>query len=80
MSKEYNPETCITAKELRAKGIPVPESIPDCGWIPRWAAIPTDVKTSFDVDDQRLDATFTFRFAVPFKWIDIEFTIEKQEG
>lgn len=29
----YDPDTCITAGELRGIGLDVPSSIPDCAWV-----------------------------------------------
>ena len=34
---EYDERTCITARELRAGGVGLPEEIPSCAWVPRAA-------------------------------------------
>jgi hypothetical protein len=33
--EKYDSLTCITAEEIRALGASLPESIPNCAWIPR---------------------------------------------
>lgn len=79
---EFDPETCITAGELRAKGLHVEDSVPDCGWVPtqsiQFDAIPQKNELT---DEQRawrefptLDITITFM--EPFRWVHFKGTVE----
>lgn len=77
---EYDPATCITAGELREMGFPVPDEIPDCGWVPRTEMVmnaepestPEDINAQILRMDMRLD------FKVPFKWIEFKSVITKE--
>lgn len=71
---EYDEATCVTAGELRARGIDVPETIPDVGWIPRSALLvePGELR----LDGNVLHCEMTITFAVPFKWFECNVKIE----
>jgi hypothetical protein len=71
---EYDPATCITAGELRAVGIPVPESVPDCGWIPRgsMAPGPEEPTTSYDPATGIITAMIPTCFTQPFRWFELD--------
>jgi hypothetical protein len=45
----YDPETCITAKELRKRAIPVPKDVPDEAWI-------GNDQVTYDMDFRRTPA------------------------
>jgi hypothetical protein len=62
----YDPETCVTAGVLRAKGCPVTSDIPDHAWIPKDAveAIPGQANSEDGVPVYSL----TFRLHAPFTW------------
>lgn len=78
---EYDPETCLTAGELRATGAHVPENIPDCAWVPRCSVV---VRRPPSVDIDPIDPTIirvdtTMEFTAPFRWIKVEATFNKEE-
>jgi len=66
---EYDPETCWTAAELRAINIPIPDTVPDCGWVPRGAVQWTDVKTVPGEHPDVLVMDMTVKFHQPFHWL-----------
>lgn len=76
---EYDPATCITAGELRAVGVPVPDNIPDCGWVPRWAwtfkAEPAEHQAAQSPDVISMEVSH--RFSEPFRWVDVKALVEK---
>jgi len=77
---QYNPETCVHAGELRERGYDIPESIPDCAWIPRDAMVPTE---DFNVEkDHSDDKLFHFSvgvvFTQPFRWVEGKFVQQNQ--
>ena len=47
---KYDPATCITAGELRSMGMKIPDTVPDCGWIPRFGIKMENHKTVADGD------------------------------
>ena len=75
---EYDPQTCITAGELRASGIQIPQDIPDCGWVPRWAVVP--IPGSAVVTEKEkgclLSVGFSLTTTVPFQWITMSCTVQ----
>lgn len=77
----YDPATCVTAKELRAKGVQIPLEIPDPAWVPknkvRYAI--HDAVTTCDEDAGRIEAVIPVHIDAEFKRIDIavEETVEK---
>lgn len=86
MSKEqyrYDPETCITAGELRARGWDLGENIPDVASIPRTAVSPAP--EAFTVDQDEKDPKL-FHFTVgavitqPFRWIEGTVTFKEENG
>ncbi len=75
--REYDPETCITAGELRAQGFHIPESIPDAGWIPRLSMKVESVAPRGEPNDERrIDFSMMVSFSEPFRWIKIDAVIE----
>lgn len=76
MTSEYDPETCITAGELRMSGLVIPENIPDCGWVRRSAirAVPGDGQLS---SDGRFSIGIALQFNEPFQWISVSVEVEE---
>lgn len=77
----YNPATCVTAGELRAAGIPIRDSVPDCGWIRRGAmrvkfTTPTGTRDEIAADILSLDVEV--EFTEPFHWIEINVVSSKK--
>ena len=78
--KKYDPELCITAGELRERGVPVPDDIPECGWILRKdfllavSKMTTDVQT-INKKERTFDMTHSIQLP-PFFWIKINGTVE----
>lgn len=50
--KEYDPGTCVTAEELRAMGLDLPETVPDCAWLPRASVKVGTGRARFDPEDR----------------------------
>lgn len=80
---EYDPKTCITADELRAMSIPVPDRVPGCGWVPRhameWRAeVPEHSKE--DIAQGILNVSMEVTFTEPFRWITATMTIDDHGG
>jgi len=78
--REYDPLLHLTAAELRAVGVPIPEQIPDCAWLPRRAltVVPHSAKAeSFgDPDHREFRVTWTMQSSEPFRWLEIKGTLE----
>ncbi len=75
---EYDPHTCVTAGELRKIGMHIPDSIPDCAWVPRWSFEPGEVECGEpDGDQGRVDMRVTMRFNMPFQWVEGRFQVEE---
>lgn len=71
---EYDPETCATAGELRDMGFPIPDSIPDCGWVPR-ASVRVNPASATDVDPNDptvVRFTTDVDFLEPFRWMHFQ--------
>ena len=73
--EEYDAKICMTAREIRAMGIQVPERIPDVAWIYR-------SEFNFDLDSLQCwgDAEDTGKvhmrikacFSGPFRWVEFK--------
>jgi hypothetical protein len=73
----YDPVTCVTAGELRSRGFPVPEDVPDCGWVPR-TAVKTGVTDNYSMDpDGRFHTTIEVSYMEAFRWVEATFTVGK---
>lgn len=67
-----------TAFELRAMGITIPESIPDCATIPRSAiSIKVAVDQTLTPDKDSLSMGFDVKFLAPFQWVSATFIVNK---
>lgn len=76
---QYNEKICITAGELRDRGISVPESVPDCGWIPRWSmrlSMPENSVT--DEGQGAMSIKLAVEFQEPFRWLEGSYTIDNK--
>jgi hypothetical protein len=62
----YDPVTCVTAAELRSKGVAVTSDIPDHAWIPKKAVEP--VEKRIPSDDGEPLYSFDVIFHAPFTW------------
>lgn len=76
MITEYDPKTCITAKELRECKISIPESIPDCAWCPRASLLfggdpKVKITESGEVRMTGVEVVFT----MPLQWINLTISI-----
>ena len=76
MNDKYDPVTCISAGELRAIGLPMPESIPDCGWIPRTAMEIKALESKLNGETE-LRINTEIKFTEPFRWITVSLTASK---
>lgn len=73
MVTEYDPETCITAGELRAQGTyDLPESIPDVAWVPKSAVTWTPIATKYDPETQKLDTHIAVNVTAEWKWVEVK--------
>ncbi len=73
-NEEYDPKTCVTAKELRSYGVQIPLAIPDPAWVPK-KHVRYDVKASVstvDEEKQRINYVTPVHIDVEFKWISVE--------
>lgn len=76
--EEYDPETCVTAGELRARGITLPDSIPDVGWAPRSSVHISPCVTRIEGDTLHVEWTVTFEEV--FRWISCKVEIKNEWG
>lgn len=71
----YDPETCVTAGELRRRGIQISPTIPDCAWTPH-----KSVKLSVcqglqkSGSDSPININVVTEFTEPFRWLEVMFT------
>ncbi len=73
---EYDPLTCVTAREVRLMGFSLPNEIPDCAWIHRHSMVPIPASTEASQDGDTFHFSTKFRFTEPFQWISVKWTIE----
>ena len=79
MNKDYNPKTCICAKELRETGINVPKEIPDCAWVPRTSLslnMRGDAKQD-PIDPTIISVLMEMNFDEPFRWVEAKIIVEE---
>jgi hypothetical protein len=79
---EYDEKTCITACELRAAGVPIPDSIPDCGWVLRtsikWGVGPATAEDNSELGV--VSVCISAEFTKPFTWIRLEVEAADERG
>lgn len=73
----YDADTCITAGELRAMGCTLPDTIPDCGWVPRSAMIVSTAVDKSRCDEQILAVDAKITLTEPFRWIEVPVIVKK---
>lgn len=77
---DYDEKTCITAGELRAGGLPIADSIPDCGWIPKASIKFLQPEVTIDkLVEGKVNIAVAAEFTVPFKWVKINLTLDTEE-
>lgn len=76
MGGGYDPRTCITARELRECGIPVPESIPGVAWVARSAIRLTVGEGGRSDPDGKITLNLDVNFMAPLEWIEVDLVIE----
>ncbi len=67
---EYDPSTCVTAKELRANGVQIPLEIPDPAWVPK-TSVHYDVRaaeTTYDEEAKRITSIIPVHVDAEFQW------------
>ena len=72
---KYDPRTCITARELRECGIPVPESIPDVAWVARSDIRLTVGEGGRSDPDGKITLNLDVNFLAPLEWIEVDLVI-----
>jgi hypothetical protein len=68
--QDYDPMSCVTAKELRDSGVQIPLEIPDQAWVPK-NKVRYDIKaadTTYDASAQRINSVIPVHIDVDFKW------------
>lgn len=73
MREEFDPKTCVTAKELRDGGLQLPLEIPDAAWVPK-LAVHYDMKnaqTTFVPEANRIDSVIPVHINVEFNPPDV---------
>ena len=77
MGDEYDAETCITARELRAMGCDISEEVPDCAWVPRSSiAISLGGVEPHPSDADCAVVTVNLRCAEPFRWVSMTVDVD----
>ena len=74
----YDEITCVSAGELRAQGYPIPEDIPDCGWIPRGSMKMEKIEAKMVEGVVKVNAILTF--TEPFRWVQINLKLDKEKA
>jgi hypothetical protein len=73
---EYNSDIHITAAALRGMGFKVPDTIPDCAFVPRYAI---QFHSSRPViDGERCSVSFKIHVDQPFLWLEAQTELENQ--
>ncbi len=78
-SVEYDEVTCVTAGELRERGLPVPMDIPDCAWVPRssihYGAVSNDLPEE-DRGKRLANISIEVIFTAAFYWVSVTGTVK----
>ena len=72
--ENYNPETCITAKEFRDMGVELPQNIPDWAWIGRTGyvvGIDDSRSVSGNPETGQITIHTRIRFTQSFRYISL---------
>jgi hypothetical protein len=77
--EKYDPTTCVTAGELRAMGLKIPESIPDVGWLPTRAVLFGAPITKPGDDPNSIYVNLEVSFLEQFRWLTVTFTLEGEK-
>jgi len=72
---DYDPDTCITAGELRADGVNIPDTIPDCAWISRSSLIPVSFNAVHVGNNGAVCIETSCSITEPFRWIEATITL-----
>ena len=78
---EYNPDTCVTAKELRERKFPIPDHIPDVAWIPNNSWVLTgECKVKQNEEDPKLFSISygELVFTQPFRWYEGRYSVDEK--
>lgn len=77
----YNPETCLTASELRNLGFPVPSEIPDGAWVPKWAIRIEPIPGEAEQSQEQLTLNWEVNFDTAFRldYITVNVQVEPKE-
>lgn len=73
---EYDEATCVTAGELRAMGIAIPESTPDVAWVRRCDLRFTPGTSSLD-SEGIFKMVFNVEIVGPFQWITLNLELKE---
>jgi hypothetical protein len=76
--KEYSEEIHITASEVRAMGVNLPDHIPDCAYTERSGMGVKPISTSAKFGERggiSIQSEITFNY--PWRWLKLSVTAEK---
>jgi hypothetical protein len=73
---DYDPRTCVTARELRGIGMTLAETIPDCAWVPRDSILYSDPEV-VPGEPKAIAIGLKVTFTVPFQFIEVTFSIDE---
>ncbi len=79
---QFDPLTCVHAGDLREQGYEIPGDIPDCAWVHR-----ASIRYEAEMPDRQMTdtekrnrifppVTIKMIFDEPFRWININGTVE----
>lgn len=65
---DFDPATCVTAKQMRTLGFSIPETIPEEAWLPK-DAISFTKPRMHHISEETLVGTVDVRIQQPFRWV-----------
>ena len=68
----------IYAEQLRAIGVEISESVPDCAWAPA-GSIHLDEVHTHNIGPGGVDFTMSVWMSEPFRWVEAEFVVTPPE-
>lgn len=74
MSLSYDPETCITAGEMRCLGFEVPENIPDAAWCRR-SSLHMVLDNVAQGENNTVVMNFMIHLSEPLQWVELDFVV-----